>query len=232
MQAPAPRAFPELAGLVPAAGKTLEISWGPASLGAAVSADASAGGLEAFLKSRAAREFDAVVLGGVLDRVSRPEETLLALKSVLKHGGVLVVAVARAAPWDRELLARVLEREGFAGAEISSPPPGPRRCARRLFDRFVAPLAEAAVRRVLFGPDARGTLAELYAAGAAGSAAPPDGLKGLLAAPSRRASAREALERACLAVTWPLGAARALALRLGKDSGESLYAVARSGSIP
>lgn len=231
MKDAAARSFPGLGALVPP-GKTLEISWGPASLGAAASVDASAGGLSAFLKSRAAREFDAVVLNGVLDRVPRPEETLHELKSVLKHGGLLVAAVAHVPPWDREFLSRVLEREGFPDAAVAAPPPGPRACARRLFDRAIAPAAEAVARRILFGPDARGALAELYAAGATGSSAPPDGLKGLLASPARRASARAALERACLAATGPLGAAWSLALRVKKDAGESLYAVARSGAIP
>lgn len=232
MTGPAARPFPELAALVPTGGKTLEISWGPASLDASAVVDASAGGLEGFLKSRAAREFDAVVLNGALDRVARPDETLLALKSVLKHGGLLVVAVTHAPPWDRESLSRVLERAGFADASVSAPPPGSRRCARRLFDRLIAPFVEASARRVLFGPDARGALDELYAAGSTGSAAPPDGLKGLLADPARRAKIRAALERSCLVVTWPLGAAWALAARLKKDSGESLYAAARSGAIP
>lgn len=88
--------------------------------------------------------------------------------------------------------------------------PGPGELAGRFVDGALAPAAEAAARRVLFGPDARGTLDQLYAAGsAAGSSAPPDGLKGFFADPARRAAAgrrfRTAATLACLpgaALVW------------------------------
>lgn len=89
--------------------------------------------------------------------------------------------------------------------------------ARRLSDAIyrerLAPAGESFVRRVLFGPDARGTLDNLYAAGAKYSAAPPDGLKGFLAPPGRRAALAEAFRRACLLVTYPAGAILALTRR-------------------
>ncbi|MFI5345446.1 MAG: hypothetical protein ACHQ51_03640 [Elusimicrobiota bacterium] len=80
---------------------------------------------------------------------------------------------------------------------------------RRLSDTFyresLAPIGESVVRRILFGPDARGTLGNLYAAGEKGSGAPPDGLKGFLAPPERRAALAEIFRRSCLIVSWPAG---------------------------
>jgi hypothetical protein len=89
--------------------------------------------------------------------------------------------------------------------------------AGRLSDAFyrerVAPAAESVVRRILFGPDARGTLAGLYAAGRKDSSAPPDGLKGFLAPPERRAALAEAFRRACLPITYLAGFILALTRR-------------------
>ncbi|MDE2141635.1 MAG: hypothetical protein KGL74_05985 [Elusimicrobia bacterium] len=91
--------------------------------------------------------------------------------------------------------------------------------ARRLSDRIyrerLAPAGEALVRRILFGPDTRGRLADLYAAGEKGSSAPPDGLKGFLAPPARRAALAEVFRRACLLITCPAGVIAALARRRG-----------------
>jgi hypothetical protein len=87
--------------------------------------------------------------------------------------------------------------------------------AGRLSDAFyrerVAPIGESLVRRVLFGPDARGSLDDLYIAGEKGSSAPPDGLKGFLAPPDRRAAFAEICRRACLPITFPAGFILALA---------------------
>ena len=89
--------------------------------------------------------------------------------------------------------------------------------AARLSDAFyrerIAPVGESVVRRILFGPDARGTLDGLYAAGRKGSSAPPDGLKGFLAPPERRAALAEWFRRAFLPITYPAGLILALARR-------------------
>jgi hypothetical protein len=92
--------------------------------------------------------------------------------------------------------------------------PGPGEIADRIVDGSLAPAAEAAVRRVLFGPDARGTLEQLYAAGAAGSAAPPDGLKGFFADPARRAAAARCFRGLAKAAVLPAAALIALWRRL------------------
>ncbi|MDE2512126.1 MAG: hypothetical protein KGL74_13460 [Elusimicrobia bacterium] len=82
-----------------------------------------------------------------------------------------------------------------------------------IYRERLAPAGEALVRRILFGSEARGTLAGLYAAGEKDSHAPPDGLKGFLAPPERRAAFAEVFRRACLLVTYPAGMLLALARR-------------------
>jgi hypothetical protein len=86
-----------------------------------------------------------------------------------------------------------------------------RRLSDALYRERIAPAAEAAVRRVLFGPDARGRLSDLYAAGEKGSSAPPDGLKGFLAPSGRREALAAAFRRACALVTYPAGLVLSLA---------------------
>ena len=79
------------------------------------------------------------------------------------------------------------------------------RLSDALYRERLAPAGEAFVRRVLFGPDARGRLSDLYAAGENGSGAPPDGLKGFLARPARREALAAVFRRACLLITFPAG---------------------------
>ena len=88
-----------------------------------------------------------------------------------------------------------------------------RRRSDALYRERIGPAAEAVVRRVLFGPDARGRLADLYAAGETGSSAPPDGLKGFLAPPERREALAAAFRGACRLVTLPAGLLLALTRR-------------------
>lgn len=208
--------------------------------------DAHAADLGDFLKTRAAKEFDAVTLFDVLEHSPEPRALLASLKPVLKRGGHLAVTFPNAGRpawfgresfdypphhftrWDSAALTDFLRREGFAVVETRTPGPTVRWFSEVMFYGLIAPAAVSAVRRVLFGPESRGTLTDLYAAGAAvPSAAPPDGLKGFLADPAHRRRAANTFKYACRLVTYPAGALLALACRLRKGSGEYLYCLAR-----
>lgn len=216
------------------------------ALGRAKGLDAHAQDLSAFLKSRAAREFDAITLFDVLEHSPEPRELVAALKPVLKHGGHLAITFPNDrrphwfgreefdypphhfTRWTPGVLRGFLQREGFTVVSLRVAGPSLRWFSETMFYGWIAPAAIAAARRVLFGPESRGTLTDLYSAGAAApSAAPPDGLKGLLADPARRRSLAALFKYACRIVTYPLGGVLALACRLRADSGEYLYALAR-----
>ncbi len=201
--------------------------------------------LAAFLKGRAAKEFDAAFLDG-FERSADPRGLLEALKPVLKRGGHLAVvaeneerpawfdragsgsAAPRPARWNAAALSGLLQREGFSVVDLRAAGPGVRGFSDMIFDGWVAPVAGAAARRVLFGPDARGTLSDLYSAGAAlPSAAPPDGLKGFLADPGRRKAAADALKAAARLVTSPAAFVLDLVCRLRPRCGERLHCLAR-----
>lgn len=208
--------------------------------------DAYAQDLYKFLKSRAAKEFDAAVLFDVLEHSPEPRELLAAIKPVLKRGGHLAVTFPNEerpawfgresfdypphhfTRWNASALRGFLQREGFTVVDLRTAGPSVRWFSEVIFYGWLAPSAVSAVRRILFGPDSRGTLTDLYSAGAAApSAAPPDGLKGFLADPSHRKAAADAFKYACRLVTYPVAAVLALACRLRPRSGEYLYCLAR-----
>ncbi len=209
--------------------------------------EAPGGDLEAFLKSRSAKEFDAVVLAGALESSPEPRGLLEGLKSVIKRGGLLTVTLPNAARpslfprsdedrpprvftrWDARALRALLESEDFSVLSAETPGPSVRWLCDELFRGWLAPAAEAAARRALFGPDASGTLDQLYAGGAAeASRAAPDGLKGFLADAERRRRLADFTRSAFRAVAWPAGLLLAAFYRLRRrDSGERLYALAR-----
>jgi len=208
--------------------------------------DAHAQDLAAFLKTRAAKEFDAVTLFDALERAPEPRALIAAIKPVLKRGGRLAVTLPNDrrphwfgreefdypprhfTRWSPDALRGFLQREGFSVVDLRTPGPSVRWFSELMFYGWIAPAAVAAARRVLFGPESRGTLTGLYAAGAAvPSAAPPDGLKGLLSDGARRRALADAFKRACRLFTYPLAALCAAACLLRKESGEYLYCLAR-----
>jgi SAM-dependent methyltransferase len=200
--------------------------------------DAHAQDFETFLKQRAAKEFDAVVLFDVLEHAAEPRELLEAIKPVLKRGGHAAVTLpndARPALFGREIwdypphhftrwapaaLRSFFEREGFAVADLHTYGPSAAWFSEQIFFEWIAPPLLALARRVLFG-GASGTLTELYAA------VPPDGPKPALADKSRRQRLVDALRFACRAFTYPAGLALMLVYRLAGRDGEHLYCLAR-----
>jgi len=224
---PAPRAAP------PEGAKSLALGW--RDLAAAVALPL--------------KEYDAAVLDGALEHAPEPREFLGAVKRALKRGGRLTAVVPndarpsflgrepgdapprRVTRWTERSLRAFLDAEGFRVVSVSAPGPSARWFAERIFDGRILPLAESAAVRVLFGPDARGDLRSLYAAGAAArSAAPPDGLKGFFADPRRRASWTAVLRAACAPVVWPSAAVLSLVFAAGRGRGERLVADAVLGS--
>jgi SAM-dependent methyltransferase len=223
--APAPRDFAPRP-----AGRALRLDWR--------GADA--------LKGLAAKDYDAIVLDGTLEHSSEPRELLGRVKPVLKRGGFLYIsALNEARPrflgrepedapprrftrWNASALTALMRGEGFVVIETSAPGPSMSWLSDRLFDAAVAPAWEAMARRVLFGPDSRGTLAALYAAGsAAGSAAPPDGLKVFFADARRRAAWAGAFRTACAPFLWLVAAPLRVFFAVARGRGERLVAVAR-----
>lgn len=205
-----------------------------------------ASGLAAGLKSVPAKEFDAVLLSDALDRVPEPREFLSRLKTVLKRGGRLLATLPnesrprflgreeddapprRFTRWNERSLRAFLQTEGFAVESLAAPGPSAGWLSRRLFAGVIAPALSAAGRRVLFGPDARGRLADLYAAGAAvDSAAPPDGLKGFFADSRHRLSLERAAELLFKLVTVPASVVLSFVFGLLRGRGEVLSVSAR-----
>ncbi len=202
--------------------------------------DAHAQDLGDFLKKRAAKEFDAVVLFDVLEHAPDPRALLALIRPVLRRGGRLAVTFPNDSRpilfrreeydypphhftrWNAAALRNFLERDGFAIERLETAGPSVRWFSEILFDGLIAPWALALARRVLFGAKAEGTLTDLYSASAAPSAAAP-----ALADKSRRQSLVNAFKYSCRVVTYPLGAVLAAAYRLRKDSGEHLYCLAR-----
>jgi 2-polyprenyl-3-methyl-5-hydroxy-6-metoxy-1,4-benzoquinol methylase len=194
-----------------------------------------------FLKQRAAKEFDAVVLFDVLEHSPEPHALLALIKPVLKRGGRLAITFPNDSRpilfrreiydypphhftrWNPAALRNFLERNAFAIEVLETVGPSVRWFSEILFDDLIAPGAIALARRVLFGAKSEGTLSDLYSA----EPGAPGGAKGALSDKSRRQAIVNAFKYACRIVTYPLGAVLALAYRLKKDSGEYLYCLAR-----
>jgi SAM-dependent methyltransferase len=194
-----------------------------------------------------AKEFDAVVLFDVLEHATEPRDLLERVKPVLKRGGHLAVTLPndrrpRLFPrelydypphhftrWNADSLGALLRSEGFAVVRAETPGPSAWWFSEEMFFAWIAPPAVALARKILFGPEASGTLSQLYGAGqAASSAVEPDGLKRLLADGGRRQKATNALKRACRLFTLPLGAVLSVFYRLLRPgSGEHLFVLAR-----
>lgn len=209
-----------------------------------------ASGVAAGLKHVPAKEFDAVLVSDALDRAPEPREFLARLKTVLKRGGRLLATMpnearprflgrdADDAPprrftrWNERSLRAFLQTEGFAVESMSAPGPSAGWLSRRMFAGVIAPALSAAGRRVLFGPDARGALADLYAAGAAlESAAPPDGLKGFFADPAHRRALEKSAEALFKLVTVPASVVLSFAFGVRRGHGEILSVSARYDAV-
>jgi len=201
--------------------------------------DAHAQDFGAFLRARASKEFDAVVLFDVLEHAGEPRELLERVKPVLKRGGHLAVTFPDDARprffgreewdypphhftrWTAAALRAFLEREGFAVVDLYSFGPSARWFSEMMFFEWIAPPVLALARRLLFGREASGTLTQLYA-----SSGPAAG--GGLADKSRRQRLVDAFRLACRVVTYPAGFVLALAGRvLRPGAGEHLYCLAR-----
>ena len=210
--------------------------------------DAHAQDFFAFLKSRAAKEFDAVALFDVLEHAPEPGALLAAIRPVLKRGGHLAITFPNAerfhpfgteawdypphhfTRWTRKALRTALERQGFSVAELRSVGPSVYWASEELFYGLIMPPALALAKRLFFGSEAKGTITDLYAASgadAASGAAANGGVKGALADKGRRQDLVNAFKRVSRLATWPLGALLAGACRLVPGSGEYLYCLAR-----
>jgi SAM-dependent methyltransferase len=206
--------------------------------------DAHARDYADFLKTRSAKEFDAVTLFDVLEHAPEPRELLGLIKPVLKRGGRLAITFPNAARpilfrredydypphhftrWNVHALRGFLEGEGFEIETLETVGPSVRFFSEILFDGLIAPGALALARRALFGRGAEGSITGLYTA--APSAA-ESGPRGFLGDKARRQALVDAFKAACRIVTYPAGLILALAYRLRKDSGEYLYCLARYG---
>jgi SAM-dependent methyltransferase len=205
--------------------------------------DAHSGDYTDFLKSRSAKEFDAVTLFDVLEHSPEPRAMLELIKPVLKRGGHLAITFPNEARpilfrreeydypphhftrWNVRSLRGFLEGQGFAIDILETVGPSVRWFSEVLFDGLIAPHALALARRVLFGAKSEGTITALY------SAAPGDTARGtkkkVFFNKSRRQALVDAFKRACRIVTYPAGAVLALACRLKRNSGEYLFCLAR-----
>ncbi|MBI4371254.1 MAG: class I SAM-dependent methyltransferase [Elusimicrobia bacterium] len=211
-----------------------------AALARAQGLDVCAGDFASFLKKRAAKEFDAVVLFDVLEHASEPRELIAAIKPVLKRGGHLAVTLPNAdrplpfgrdrydfpphhfTRWTPGALSSFLRREGFAPVRVEAPGPTGLWFSEHLFDFAVAPAGLALARRLAFGRGARGSLTELYSG---------KGASGLLADPLRRGRLVWAARRLARVLTWPAGLLLSLPYRARSGRGHHLYALARYDDI-
>lgn len=195
------------------------------------------------------KAYDSAVLDDALDRAPEPREALALVRRALKRGGRLELSVPNAdrpaflargehdAPpprvtvWTARALEALLNAGGFEDVRVHAPGPSARWIAARVTAALLAPAAEAAAVRVLFGPEARGTLDGLYAAGAAlPSAAPPDGLKGFFADGARRDACAAAFRAVCALPSWAAALLLWPVLRARRGGGETLAATARTAS--
>jgi SAM-dependent methyltransferase len=201
--------------------------------------DAHARDFAGFLKTRAPAEFDAAVLFDVLEHASEPRELLAALKPVLKPGAYLAVTFPNDARplffgredhdypphhftrWTAQSLRSFFAREGFDVVAVETMGPSVYWFSENLFYRLIAPVAIGAAKKLLFGGSSRETVSAHYASnGAAGAGS-------ALADPARRRRAADLFKYACRVVTYPVGAALALACRLRPNSGDYLFGLAR-----
>ena len=205
--------------------------------------DAHARDYEGFLKGRAAKEFDAVVLFDVLEHAPEPRALLALIKPVLKRGGHLCVTFPNErrpmwfgredydypphhfTRWNPEALRGFLQGQGFSIVALETVGPSVRWFSETMFYAVIAPAAIGAARRLLFGAGSRGTLSDLYSSVPAGT--PGGAARGLLADGERRRRLSNAFKILCRAATYPVGVLLKLACLLRKDSGEYLYALAR-----
>jgi SAM-dependent methyltransferase len=211
----------------------------------AKSLDAHANDYADFLKSRSAKEFDAVTLFDVLEHAPEPRALLALIKPVLKRDGHLAITFPNETRpilfrredydypphhftrWNVRSLRGFLEGEGFAIEALETFGPSVRWFSEILFDGLIAPSALGLARRILFGSSSTGTLTDLYSSTAAPAPGAQGAVKGLLAGKARRQALVDAFKLACRLITYPLGAILALAYRLKRNSGEYLYCLAR-----
>lgn len=206
--------------------------------------DAHAGDYADFLKSRSAKEFDAVTMFDVLEHAAEPRALLELIKPVLKRGGHLAITFPNEGRpilfhreeydypphhftrWNVRALRGFLEGQGFAIVTLETVGPSTRWFSEILFDALIAPYAVAWARSLLFGPEAKGPITVLYAAGNSGKER-PSGAKGFFLQKSRRQALVNVFKSACRIFTYPAGAALSLVYHLKRNSGEYLYCLAR-----
>jgi SAM-dependent methyltransferase len=203
--------------------------------------DVHAGDYADFLKSRSAKEFDAVTLFDVLEHAPEPRALLALIKPVLKRGGHLAITFPNETRpilfrredydypphhftrWNVRSLRAFLEGQGFAIETLETVGPSVRWFSEILFDGLIAPHALAWARGVLFGREAKGAISALYK----DKPEMARGAKGFFVQKSRRQALVDLFKRACRIVTYPAGAVLALVYRLKRNSGEYLYCLAR-----
>ena len=208
--------------------------------------DAHCAELAAFLKRRAAKEFDTVTLFDVLEHTPEPRDMIAAIKPVLKRGGHLAVTFPNAGRptwfgresfdypphhftrWNEDALRLFLEREGFAVVQLRTPGPSVRWFSEVIFHGIISPAIIGIVKKILFGPQSTGSLTSLYEkAPSVESATAQGAIKKYLSKASRRHAAANAFRYLSRLVTYPIGAVLALLCRFRPGTGEYLYCLAR-----
>lgn len=208
------------------------------ALGRARGVEVHAEEFEAFCRSRAAGEFDAVTLFDVLEHTPEPLALLALVAPLVKAGGHLALTLPNArrpvpfkreehdypphhyTRWTPEAMKGFLERNGFAVEHQDAGTLKLAYLSDHIFFYALMPFALKAAKRILFGKSADGgTVSELYAASGSG---------GALADKSRRQALVDAVKNVLRLVTWPVAAVMWLYYLATRPlPGDSLYTLAR-----
>lgn len=168
-----------------------------------------------FCRSRAAGEFDAIVLFDVLEHTPEPSELLNLVKPLLKKGGHIALTLPNAlrplpftreehdypphhfTRWTPDAMRGFLERNGFVVVRQDAGSLKIAYLSDHVYFYFLMPLVLSVAKSVLFGKGAEGkTITELYAAKGGG---------GALADKSTRQRLVDAAKTILRLITWPIG---------------------------
>lgn len=167
----------------------------------------------AFCRSRAAGEFDAIVLFDVLEHTPEPSQLINLVKPLLKKGGHLALTLPNAlrplpfvreehdypphhfTRWSPEAMKGFLDRNGFSIVRQDAGALKVRYLSDHLFFYALMPCVLGLAKRLMFGSSAQGkTVSELYAS---------SGGSGVLADRSRRQKLVDAFKFVLRLLTWP-----------------------------
>jgi SAM-dependent methyltransferase len=203
--------------------------------------EAHASEFEAFCRSRASDEFDAITLFDVLEHTPEPAELLALIKPLLKKGGRVAITLPNAlrplplvreehdypphhfTRWTPAALAGFLERNGFSIEHQDARTLRLAYLSDHLYFHAFMPFVLGAAKRLLFGKTPPGTtVTELYES---------SGKAGVLADKASRQRLVDAVKQIARLVTRPLAACLWLFYRATMPlPGDSLYTLARRDS--